>query len=102
MTPAEDRSPPLRVVQWATGNIGARALRGVIEHPRLELAGVYVHSPDKAGRDAGALCGLGPTGIVATRDLEEVLALGADCVLYMPQGCDFGTVWPSWPAGPTS
>ena len=92
-----DRPPrtgpaPLRVVQWATGNIGARALRGVIEHPRLELAGVYVHSPDKAGRDAGELCGLGPTGVVATRDLDEILALGADCVLYMPQGCDFGTV----------
>ena len=92
MTPAEDGSPPLRVVQWATGNIGARALRGVIEHPRLELAGVYVHSPEKAGRDAGELCGLGPTGVVATADPDLVLALGADCVLYMPQGCDFDMV----------
>ena len=27
-----------RVVQWATGNIGTRALRAVIEHPELELA----------------------------------------------------------------
>lgn len=77
-----------RVVQWATGNIGTRSLRSVIEHPRLELAGVYVHSPDKAGRDAGDLCGLEPTGVSATNDIEDVVALGADCVLYMPRALD--------------
>ncbi|MGI5330235.1 NAD(P)H-dependent amine dehydrogenase family protein [Actinomadura nitritigenes] len=81
-----------RVVQWATGNIGARALRGVIEHPALDLAGVYVHSPDKAGTDAGGLCGLGPTGVVATRDAGEILGLGADCVLYMPRALDVDEV----------
>ena len=42
-----------RVVQWATGTIGARALRAVIEHPHMTLAGVYVHGHDKVGRDAG-------------------------------------------------
>ncbi|MGZ4703312.1 MAG: NAD(P)H-dependent amine dehydrogenase family protein [Acidimicrobiales bacterium] len=81
-----------RVVQWATGNIGSRALRGVIEHPDLTLAGVYVHTAAKAGTDAGELCGLGPTGVLATNDIDEILALGADCVLYMPQGCDFDEV----------
>jgi 4-hydroxy-tetrahydrodipicolinate reductase len=81
-----------RVVQWATGNIGTRALRSVIEHPALSLAGVYVHSPDKAGRDAGDLCGLGPTGVAATRDVDEIVALGADCVLYMPRACDVDEV----------
>ena len=77
-----------RVVQWATGNIGTRALRSVIEHPTLELAGVWVHSPDKAGRDAGELCGLDPNGVAATNDIEDVVALGADCVLYMPRALD--------------
>lgn len=81
-----------RVVQWATGNIGARALRAVLEHPNLTLAGVYVHSPEKAGRDAGELCGLGRTGVVATRDIDEIVGLGADCVLYMPRACDFDEV----------
>lgn len=81
-------TPHHRVVQWATGNIGTRALRQVIEHPDMSLAGVYVHSPAKAGRDAGDLCGLPPTGVVATRDAGEILALGADCVLYMPAACD--------------
>jgi len=79
----------LRVVQWATGNIGRRSLRAVIEHPHLDLVGLYVHSEAKAGLDAGELCGAGATGIVATNEVEEILALGADCVLYMPQGCDY-------------
>jgi hypothetical protein len=81
-----------RVVQWATGNIGTRALRHVIEHPDMILAGVYVHSPAKAGRDAGDLCGLGATGVAATSDVDEILALRADCVLYMPAACDFDEV----------
>lgn len=83
---------PLRVIQWATGNIGARSLRAVIEHPKLALAGVYVHSEDKKGRDAGELCGLGSVGITATSDIEEIIALGADCVLYMQQWCNFDDI----------
>jgi 2,4-diaminopentanoate dehydrogenase len=79
---------PYRVVQWATGNIGTKSLRAVIEHPNLELVGLYVHSPEKAGKDAGELCGAGITGVVATNSIDDIVALGADCVLYMPQGCD--------------
>ncbi len=82
----------LRVVQWATGNIGARALRGVIDHPDLELAGVYVTSPAKEGKDAGDLCGRPATGVTATTDIGAILALGADCVLYMPAACDVDEV----------
>ncbi|MCT2400794.1 dihydrodipicolinate reductase [Novosphingobium mangrovi (ex Huang et al. 2023)] len=78
-----------RVVQWATGNVGSRALRMVIEHPRMELAGLWVSSPGKVGKDAGALCGLPETGIKATGSLEEIVALDADCVLYMQQGTDY-------------
>ncbi|MEE2032908.1 NAD(P)H-dependent amine dehydrogenase family protein [Rhodococcus chondri] len=72
-----------RVVQWATGNIGTRALRAVIDHPALTLAGLYVHSDTKSGRDAGELCGRDPVGVKATRDIDEIVDLGADCVLYM-------------------
>lgn len=81
-----------RIVQWATGNIGTHSLRSVLEHPNLTLSGVYVHSPDKAGRDAGELCGLPATGVTATSDVDEILALGADCVLYMPRACDVDVV----------
>lgn len=73
-----------RVVQWATGSVGAEALKGILMHPRLELAGVRVYSDDKAGLDAGALCGMPETGIRATTSLDEILALDADCVSYMP------------------
>ncbi len=75
----------LRVVQWATGNVGLRSLRNVIEHPNLELVGLYVYADTKRGRDAGELCELPATGVKATTSLDEILALKADCVLYMPQ-----------------
>jgi hypothetical protein len=82
----------LRVVQWATGNVGLRSLRSLIEHPALDLVGVYVHSIDKAGRDAGELCGLGVVGVKATNDVSEILALRADCIAYMPPACNFAEV----------
>ena len=78
-------SANLRVVQWATGNIGRKALRGIIEHPTLTLAGLHVYDPDKIGQDAGELCGLGAVGVPATGRIEDVLAVGADCVLYSPR-----------------
>jgi hypothetical protein len=55
-----------RVAQWGTGHSGMPALRALIEHPTFEFVGVRVYSEAKAGRDAGDLCGLGPTGILAT------------------------------------
>lgn len=85
-------SDPYRVVQWATGNVGARALRRAIEHPGLSLVGLYVHSPEKAGLDAGELAGLAPIGVAATRSIEDVIALRPDCVLYMPAECNFDEV----------
>jgi 2,4-diaminopentanoate dehydrogenase len=78
----------IRVVQWATGNIGTRSLRAVVEHPALELVGVRTYGDDKVGRDAGDLCGLPPTGVLATDDIDEVISLAADCVLYMPRALD--------------
>ncbi len=77
-----------RVVQWATGNIGLRSLQAVIEHPQLELVGLFVYSPDKVGRDAGELCGLPSVGVLATNNPDEIVALGADCVLYMPRATE--------------
>ncbi len=74
----------LRVVQWATGNVGRYALRGILQHPELELAGVWVSNPEKAGRDAGELFGRGPVGVRTTADRDAILSLEADCVCHMP------------------
>jgi 4-hydroxy-tetrahydrodipicolinate reductase len=71
-----------RVIQWSTGNVGRYALRAILNHPELELAGLWVHSEKKAGRDAGELCGIGPVGVAATNDVDALLATDADCVVY--------------------
>lgn len=79
-----DWSRPYRVVQWATGNVGSRALRRMIEHPGMELVGTWVSNPEKIGRDAGELSGVEPVGIKATGNIEDIVTLKPDCVLYMP------------------
>ena len=56
----------LRVVQWATGGVGVAAIKGVLEHPELELAGCWVHSADKAGKDVGEIIGTEALGVTAT------------------------------------
>ena len=73
-----------RVIQWATGSVGQHAIPAIVEDPQLELAGVWVHSDAKVGRDAGELVGIAPLGVRATNSIDELLALDADCVLYAP------------------
>ena len=73
-----------RVAQWATGHTGMHALRKIIEHPLYELVGLYTYSDTKVGRDAGDICGMEPTGVKATRHIDEILSVRPDCVLYMP------------------
>lgn len=78
---------PLRVVQWSTGNAGVCAVRGIVGHPDLELVGLHAHSASKVGRDAAELAGLDtPTGVLATDDVDALIALEPDCVCYMAQG----------------
>jgi 2,4-diaminopentanoate dehydrogenase len=72
----------LRVGVWGPGSMGVIALRGVIDHPELELVDVVVHSDAKAGRDAGELCGIAPVGVIATQDPTPMLAGDADAVVY--------------------
>jgi hypothetical protein len=74
----------LRVIQWATGGVGRAAIEGICAHPDLLLVGCWVHSEDKNGRDVGELCSLGKLGVAATNDIEALIAMDADCVLYSP------------------
>jgi len=70
------------VVVWGTGPIGMPGLRGLIDHPEYELVGLHAWHPDKVGRDAGDIAGRGKTGIIATNNVEALLALKADCLVY--------------------
>jgi hypothetical protein len=75
-----------RVVQFSTGNVGQHSLKAIIGRPDLELVGVHAASPNKVGRDAAELCGLTePTGIIATDDIDALIALAPDCVVYTAQ-----------------
>ena len=76
--------PKYRVIQWATGMVGQEAILGVLAHPELELVGTWVHSADKVGKDVGELCGIDPIGVLATDDVDALIALDADCVIYSP------------------
>jgi len=78
----------LRVVQWTTGNVGQRSVRAVVAHPNLELVGCYAWSADKVGRDVGELCGIDPVGVTATDDVDALLGLRPDCVVYNPMWQD--------------
>ncbi|WP_307874998.1 NAD(P)H-dependent amine dehydrogenase family protein [Frankia nepalensis] len=66
--------------------MGRDAVRAVHQHPDLELVGALVYSDAKAGRDVGEICGIGEIGVVTTKNPDDIVALDADCVLYMPQG----------------
>ncbi len=81
-----------RVIQWATGVVGSAALRGIIRHPKLELVGVKVYSDDKEGLDAGDIVGMDKTGVRAIQDVDAILALDADCVIYCPMPWDVGEI----------
>ncbi|GAA2775466.1 NAD(P)H-dependent amine dehydrogenase family protein [Mycolicibacterium pallens] len=71
-----------RVVQWGTGAVGVEAIRGILDHPDLELVGVKVYSETKVGTDAGALAGRDPIGVTATIDVDTA---DVDAVLYAPR-----------------
>ena len=77
-------SKQYKVIQWATGVVGSSALRSVVRNPKLELVGLKVYNDEKVGRDAGDIVGIDKTGVIATQDVDEIMALDADCVLYCP------------------
>jgi 4-hydroxy-tetrahydrodipicolinate reductase len=76
-------SKTYRVVAWSTGNVGRHAIAGIEARPDLELVGLWVSNPDKVGKDAGELAGLGRTlGVAATDDVDALLALEPDVVVH--------------------
>jgi len=71
-----------RVVVCYTGGVGSQAVRLLSADPGYEVVGVLVHHEDKEGKDVGELVGIGPTGVAATRDVDALVALRADGMLW--------------------
>ncbi len=78
----------IRVVQWTTGNVGKQSVRAMSANPAFELVGCFAWSPAKVGVDVGELVGIAPLGVTATDDVDALIALDPDCVVYNP-------MWPS-------
>ena len=71
-----------KIILWGTGFVGKMVVREILDHPDFELAAVLVNDPKKVGRDVGELIGEAPIGLVASDDVDAVLALPADAVAY--------------------
>jgi len=77
----------IRVAHVGTGNVGRLALTELVTNPQFELTGLCVSTPEKVGKDAGALAGVDvATGIAAVNDLDAVIATRPECVVYCAMG----------------
>ena len=82
-----------RVILWGVGSIGGELLTAILDHRRdLEVVGVRVYSDAKNGVDAGTLVGRDPTGVAATKDVDEIVGLDTDCVIYTPRNGDLDEI----------
>lgn len=74
----------IKVIQWYTGDIACHQIRVINACPSMEIVGAFVYHPEKAGLDVGDIAGIGPIGVIASNNMDEMLAMDADCVLYNP------------------
>ncbi len=88
MTSNEGATVTISVVQWTTGNVGKESVKAIVANPDLELVGCFAWSDSKVGVDVGELVGIDPIGVTATDDVDALLALAPDVVVYNP-------MWPS-------
>jgi len=66
--------------------MGSTAIRSALAFPGLALSGIITSSESKKGMDAAEFVGIdSPTGVVATTDVDAVLA-DCDAVAYMASG----------------
>ncbi|GAB1813061.1 dihydrodipicolinate reductase [Mycobacterium sp. MUNTM1] len=78
---------PVDVVIGHTGAVGNAVVRMLVQSSTFRIVGALAHADEKVGRDVGEIAGIGPIGVAATRDLDELVALEADCLTW------HGLVW---------
>ncbi len=72
----------IRVFQVAAGNVGTEMIKRIGRRDDLELVGLHCYSPDKIGRDAGEIAGIGPIGVTATGTVAEIIAAKPDVLTF--------------------
>jgi 4-hydroxy-tetrahydrodipicolinate reductase len=71
-----------KIIVWGPGRLGGLAIWEIANSVEFELVGLRVYSDSKEGVDAGDLIGIAPLGVKATRDVDALLRIDCDCVLY--------------------
>ncbi|HEV7194027.1 MAG TPA: hypothetical protein VGN35_12575 [Jatrophihabitantaceae bacterium] len=71
-----------RIVIWGTGFVGRLVIEELVAHPQFDLVGVGVSNPAKVGKDVGEICGIEPIGVMATDDLDALIALRPDALVH--------------------
>ncbi len=72
----------IRVFQVATGNVGTEMIKRISRYPDLQLVGLHCYTPEKIGRDAGEIAGIGPIGVRATGTVQEIITAKPDVVTF--------------------
>lgn len=74
---------PLRVVIFGLGTLGSGVARILAERDAFEIVGAVCRRPENDRRDVGDIAGIGPIGVLASRDQDAVLGdVEADIVVH--------------------
>lgn len=73
---------PYKLMVWGPGHMGALCIWEITQNPALELVGVRCYSDSKNGLDAGELIGLPPLGVTLSNDVDALLNIDCDCIVY--------------------
>lgn len=73
---------PYKIIVWGPGRMGSICIWEMAQSDAFELVGVRAYSEKKHGMDAGELIGIEPLGVKASTNVEELLELECDCVVY--------------------
>jgi 2,4-diaminopentanoate dehydrogenase len=73
---------PYRVIVWGPGRLGAICIREITLSAALVLVGVRAYSEAKNGVDAGELLDIGAIGVKASTDVDALLAIDCDAIIY--------------------
>lgn len=73
---------PYKITLFGPGRMGGICIWEMANSDSFEIVAVRAYSEEKAGMDAGELIGIDPIGVLASNDVEAVLAVDCDCVVY--------------------